>query len=103
MQRSSRSLGILVVMTLAGNSPIKAHTPMMGIASAASGASVGPHSPSESTVAIQIFQYQPGRVKIIAGRRIYVAFGIASVDMATIANPLADAIVMQFPERYAPR
>ena len=102
MQRSWWSLGILVVITLVGSSPIKAHNPM-GIASAASGEGVGPHSPAGSTVGIQIFQYQLGRVKTIAGRRVYVAFGIASGDMATIPNPLADAIVTQFPERYAQR
>ncbi len=54
MQRSWRSLGILTVITLAGSSPIKAHNPM-GIASAASGEGVGPHSLAGSTVAIQLF------------------------------------------------
>ena len=56
-----------------------------------------------SYVAVQLFQCQPGRVKTIAGRRVYVAFGIVSGDMATIAKPLAGAIVTQFSERYAQR
>ena len=103
MQQSWRSLGILTVITLARSSPIKAHNPMIGVTSAASGEGVGPHSLAGSTVGIQLFQYPLGRVKTIAGRRVYVIFGTASGHMAMITNPLADAIVTRFPVRYAQR
>ncbi len=73
MQRFWRSGAVLTAVILAGSSALFAYEECDDIPaqkSAASGESAGPRSEPGAAVAIQLFQYQPGRLEISAGATV---------------------------------
>jgi plastocyanin len=74
MKRYGISLGILTVLVLAANSPVLAHEEcdeedQPKVVSAA-GESLSPQTQLGSNVTIKLFQYQPGRIEVIAGTTV---------------------------------
>jgi plastocyanin len=74
MKRYGISLGILTVLVLAANSPVLAHEAcdeedLPKVVSAA-GESLSPQTQLGSNVTIKLFQYQPGRIEVIAGTTV---------------------------------
>ena len=74
MKRYEVSLGILTVLVLAANSPVLAHEEcdeedQPKVVSSA-GESLIPQTQLGSNVAIKLFQYQPGRIEVIAGTTV---------------------------------